>query len=174
MEQQWKADQRFQQFSLRVSQDFSLLPARHSLVVDKLLGTILLVNWEDEQVLGTCNVMDDEQFALVFTLLKQWPSYVPYERLIGYLGISLTEQDLDDLERVRTSGWANEPEGEQAQDQLADARLRPALQTLRDLLQTCKPTLQGFGIDIVAVKDYGPLLTRSVEARVPQAGKRIG
>jgi hypothetical protein len=165
------ATERFSQFALRLG-DLSLLPEHSSLVVDLLTGTIALVNWQEAQFLDVIEVGDDEQFALMFTLLKQWPSYVPYERLIGHLGISLTNQEIEDLERVRTSGWANEPEGEQAQDQLADARLRPVLQTLRDLLQDCRPALQGFGIDIVAVKDYGPLLVPFKEVRtasVPEA-----
>jgi hypothetical protein len=167
-ERQWKASERFKQFSLRVNQDFYLLPERHSLVVDSLLSTILLVDWRNEQVLGNCEVMDDEQFALVLTLLEQWPSYVPYERLLRQLGILLQAQDIEDLERLRVSGRADESEEELAQDEQAGARLQPILQTLRDLLHDCKPYLHEFGIDIGAVMDYGPVLTRYVEAKATQ------
>jgi len=164
MEHQWEITQRFQQFSLRISQDFSLLRARHSLVVDRLLGTILLVNWQDEQVLNNCEVRDDEQFALILTLLEQWPSYVPYERLLRHLGIRLSAQDIEDLERVRVSGRTDESEEERMQDEQARTRIQPALQTLRNLLHDCTILLHGFGIDIKTVLDYGPLLTPSREA----------
>lgn len=151
------ATERFSQFSLRLS-GLSLLPEHASLVVDTLTGTITLVNWQEAQFLDVIEFGDDEQFALVFTLLKRWPSYVPYERLLRQLGIPLTDQVLADLERLHTSGWANEPEGEQAQDQLAHERLHPALQTLRDLVEECRPSLQGLGLDVVVVEGYGPLL----------------
>lgn len=168
MEQPWEASERFQQFSLRISQDFYLLPARHSLVVDRLLSTMLLVNWQDEQMINNGEVMDDEQFALVLTLLEQWPSYVPYERLLKQLGILLSEEDIKDLERVRGSGRKDESEEERVQDEQARARLQPALQTLRDVLYGCKISLHDFGIDIMAVLDCGLLLTRYVEARTPR------
>ncbi len=157
MEQQWKATERLKQFSLRVTQDLYVLPEWHSLVADRKLCMLLLVNWQDEQVLGICDALSDEQFSLVLTLLEQWPSYVPYECLLTQLGIPLTTQDIEDLEHLRTSGREDEPEEEQAR-----ARVRPVLQTLRDLLSECKLSLHDLGIDIGAVKDYGPLLTRDV------------
>jgi hypothetical protein len=174
MEQQWEAGERFKQFSLRVAPAFSLLPPRHSLVVDRLLSTMLLIDWQNEQVVGNCEVMDDEQFALVLTLLEQWPSYVPYERLLQQLGIVLTSQQIEDLEHLRTSRRACGSEEERRQDEQARMRIRPVLQTLRDLLHNCKIYLQDFGLDIGAVADYGPLLIRYVEARAPQAQAEAG
>lgn len=174
MEQQWAASERFKQFSLRVSPVFSLLPPRHSLVVDRLLSTMLLIDWQNEQVVGNCEGMDDEQFALVMALLEQWPSYIPYERLLQQLGIELTEQQIEDLEQLRTSGRANEPEEERRKDEQARARLQPVLRTLRDLLHGCKIYLNDYGIDIAAVADYGPLLVRYSETRTPPAQAEAG
>ncbi len=135
---------------------------------------MLLIDWQNEQVVGNCEVMDDEPFALVLTLLEQWPSYTPYERLLQQLGITLTDQQIDDLEQLRTSGKANESEEERRQDEQARARLQPVLQTLRDLLHACKVYLNDYGIDIAAVADYGPLLVRYSETRTPQTQAEAG
>lgn len=165
--QQWCAAERFRTFSLRATPDVFVLPEKHSLVVDRLTGTLTLVNWQQEQFLALCDELSDEQFSLVLALLERWPSYVPYEQLLQHIGIQPSHQDLDDLERVRVSGRANESEEEQAQDAEARARIRPLLQTLRDLLGSSRAYLHPLGIDITAVLDYGPVLTRYVQRRQP-------
>lgn len=167
LDQQW--DERFKQFSLRISHEFYLLPARHSLIVDRLLGMIVLVNWQDEQIVSVGEELNDEQFTLALTLLERWPSYTPYEILLGQLGIQLTGQDIEDLELLRTIRRANVSEEEQAQEAQARARLQPALQTLRDLLRDCRIYLQSFGVDIGTVVDYGPLLVRYMLSKTPHA-----
>ncbi len=167
MEQQWKATERFLQFTLRLN-NVSLLPERFSLVVDTLMGTITLVDWQNAQFLHVIEVVDDERFEVLLTLLRRWPSFVPYERLLPHLGIQLTDQESEALERVRTSGKANESDEEQAQDKLAREQLQPVLQTLRDLLEDCRHALHSFGIDIATVIDYGPLLILSHEVGMPQ------
>lgn len=164
LDQNWRGrtTERFKKFSLQ-SKHLSLLPERQSLMVDRLTGTLTLVDWQQEQFLDSCDDLSDEQFSLLLTLLEQWPSYVPYEKLLGQLGIQLTVQDIDDLERIRVSERADESEEEQRQDEQARARLQPALRTLRDLLRDCKPCLWDLCLDVVAVMDCGPLLMRYQE-----------
>jgi hypothetical protein len=161
--QAWKADERFQKFVLRVTSDVYLLPEQQGLVADALTCQLWLVDWQREQFLALCDDLGDEQFALVLALLERWPSYVPYEMLLPHIGIQPTQQDLDDLERVRRSGRPDESEEEQAQEAEARARIEPLLQTLRDLLGDCRAYLYPLGIDIGAVLDHGPILTRYVE-----------
>jgi hypothetical protein len=154
------------QFTLRVTDNLSVLPERCSLVVDRLAGTLTLVNWQDEQFLGVCDELTDEQFSLVLTLLEQWPSYVPYEKLLRLIGLELTAQHLEELERVRVSGKAVESEDEQAQNEQARQHLKPVLQTLREEIASCLHALRNLGIDICAVQDHGPLLMRYVDREV--------
>lgn len=162
-----RATGRFQQFSLW-KKDWIVLPERHSLIVDRVSGALILVDWQQERFVAVCDDLEDEQFSLVLTLLKQWPSYVSYEQLLEQIGIQPTARDLADLERVRVSRLRSRSR-EQARE-----RIRPILQTLRDLLRGCRMSLNNMGIDIAAVQDHGPLLVRHVEARVPQVEQSAG
>lgn len=166
-----EASGRFKQFSLSKN-DWFVLPERQSLVVDRVTGSLMLIDWQHEQIVAVCeDLNDDEQFSVVLTLLEQWPSYVPYAQLLDGLGIPLTAQDLADLEFVRLSGRMSRRKS-RAQER-ARERLRPILQTLRDLLHECKSCIRDLGIDIVAVIDHGPLLIQ-YEARVPQVEQGAG
>jgi len=156
-----RATERFKQFPLQ-TQDSYVLPVRHGVIADRLTGSLTLVNWQDERFIAICE-LDDEQFSVVFTLLEQWPSCVPYEQLLRQLGIEPTGQDLADLEFVRMSGQMSRSRV-QAKAQ-ARTRLQPTLQKLRDLLSSSRACLNTLGIDIAAVQDHGPILIRYVEAR---------
>ncbi len=157
-----RTTERFKKFSLQ-SQHLSLLPERQSLMADRLTGTLTLVDWQQEQFLDSCDDLSDEQFSLLLTLLEQWPSYVSYAKLLEQIGIQLTAQEVEDLERVRESERADESEEERIQDEQARARLQPILRTLRDLLGDCKPCLRDLWIDVVAVMDCGPILVQYQE-----------
>ncbi len=163
-DQAWKTDERFQKFVLRVTSDMYVLPEQHCVVVDSLTNQLWLVNWQEEQFLALCDGLDDEQFSLVLALLSAWPSFVPYAKLLQHIGIQPTQQDLDDLERVRASGQLDDSEEERVQEAQARAHIDPLLQTLRDLLAGCRVNLHPLGMDISAVLDYGPMLTRYREA----------
>jgi len=165
--------ERFEQFSLRAN-DWCLLPLRQSLVVDRVTGVLTVVDWQSERFTSICDDLDDEQFSLVITLLRRWPSYVSYEQLLEQLGIQLSAQDLADLERVRESKQTRTSRRESRATERARARLQPVLQTLRDLLSGSRACLNFLGIDIAAVLDYGPLLVQYVEARAPQAEQSAG
>ena len=160
-----EASGRFKQFSLS-KKGWFVLPERHSLVVDRVAGTLTLIDWQHERIVAVCEDLDDEQFSLLLSLLERWPSYISYEELLRQLGIEPTSQDLADLERVRWSGRMSRSR-ERAMEQ-ARARLQPTLQTLRDLLGACKLCLRSLGIDIVAVLDYGPILIPYADAMAPQ------
>jgi hypothetical protein len=165
-----------QKFSLRAG-PLHLLPQGRSLVADPLRGVLLVVDWQQEQVLAiSSGELSEEQFELVCALLGAWPSYVPYEKLLRQLAIPLSPQDGEDLERIRTSGSPGETEAEQVLCAQARARIAPMLDTLRAELGACRPVLNALGLDISAVLDYGPLLVgylRRAEKVVP-AGEVAG
>src|SRR5713101_2147208 len=99
-DQSWIPAVRFKKFSLR-KPGFSVLAEGHSLVVDRLTGTLLLVNWQAEQIIEICNELNDEQFSLVLMLLENWPSFVLYEHLLSHIGIEPSQEAHEDFEWVR-------------------------------------------------------------------------
>ncbi len=188
IDQQMRAERQFRQFALRIAiptvpnehtignthvvsantdtqkvrkpRDISLLPEHHTLVVNLLAGGVTLVNWQSGRFLAHCS-FDDDQLPILLTLLEQWPSYVPIEHFFPLVHVTPTEQLLDDLERVRISGYKGETEHEHALDLLARERVQPVLQPLRTLIASCIPTLNTcFGITITSILDTGPILTR--------------
>lgn len=140
--------------------DISLLPEHHTLVVNLVASGVTLVNWQSGCFLAH-TTFNEDQLLILLTLLEQWPSYVPIEKFFPLVGITPTEQLIDDLERVRVSGYKGETEHEHALDLLARERLEPVLQPLRTLISSCKPALNTcFGITITSILDTGPILTR--------------
>lgn len=193
IDQQMRAERQFRQFALRIAipttltekplpgahtvgantetqsvtrpRDISLLPEHHTLVVNLLTGGVTLVNWQSGRFLAH-TTFDDDQLPILLTLLEQWPSYVPIEKFFPLVGIAPIEQLLDDLERVRVSGYKGETEHEHTLDLLARERIQPVLQPLRSLIASCIPTLNTcFGITIASILDTGPILHRYIPFR---------
>jgi len=71
--------------------------------------------------------LSNNQLPAVLYLLEEWPSYVPYEKMLHRYGVDLTDQQLEDLERVKASGYAGETEEEKARDQQARERIAPLM-----------------------------------------------
>jgi len=142
------------------TKESALLPEQHSVVVNQRSGGITLVDWRNGRFLAYHNLSDDQLPAILY-LLEEWPSYVSYEKMLRRYGNELTDQQLEDLERVKESGYAGETEEEKVLDKQARERIAPLMNPLRTLLASCNLCLREFGIKIAAVMDCGPILMKT-------------
>ncbi len=125
----------------------ALLPIDQQLVIDPLHDMALLVDWQKRRLIAACTFFDEE-LLLLLPILRAWPGYVSYGRLLALLA----------------AGRIPEPEQEAAIDQ----RYREALVTgtegsllapLRARLAEPQRKLATFGLKLVSVYQNGILLS---------------
>ena len=145
-------------------QEVALLPEQQTLVVDQILGGITLVDWRSGRFLAHTNV-SDQQLPVILYLLEEWPSYIPFEKVLHRCGLELTAQQLEDIERIKVAGYAGESDEEKALDKEARQRIVPFMKPIRTLLAGCNPHLREFGIIVAEVLDCGPLLMKAANKK---------
>jgi len=198
LDHQLRAKEQFRQFSLRVvpgvtnvallpgpqilavnstssevsTKEIALLPEQHTVVVNRLSGGITLVDWRNGRFLAH-HSLNDDQLPAVLYLLEEWPSYVPYEKMLHRYGNELTVQQIEDIERIKVSGYAGETEEEKALDQQARERIAPLMNPLHTILASCNLCLPEFGIKIAAVMDCGPILMKTTNKQAIMAPQNV-
>ena len=128
-------------FPLDVREDIRLLPDEHELVINRMTGQFMLVNWERRRLLVEA-IFTEQVCRVMQTLLEGWPSYVPYERVLQVMHPQeLPHHIVQEIETARR---------EEAMDTV--------LEPVRTLLEACQERMNRFGIKLVAVYEHGYLL----------------
>ncbi len=132
--------EQYEYYPLDTATGYALLPDEHELVVNKRSGKVTLVNWERRRFLAESSFTDQE-LPLVRTLLSDWPSYVPYEKILVLVSDELQQAILQRLEEARQM-----------------KTLETVLEPVRSILKECQERVNLFGINIAAVYEHGYLL----------------
>jgi hypothetical protein len=142
-------DERYQYYPLDASREGTLLADEHEIVLNTVSGQTTLVDWEHRRIKAECR-FDEQELPLIRTLLNDWPSYTPYERLLPLLVTEeLAEQLIHCIEEAR-----------EREDKIM---FDVALQPLRSVLQRCQDRLALFGIQIAAIYRHGYRLIKLSE-----------
>jgi hypothetical protein len=134
-------DQRYQYYPLDAGREVRLLAYEHEIVLNTVSGQTTLVDWKSYHFKAESR-FDEQELPLIRTLLNDWPSYTPYEKLMPLLVTEeLAEQLIHCIEEAR----------ERKDRTMFDVALQP----LRSVLQRCQDRLALFGIQIAAVYPHG-------------------
>lgn len=125
-------DERYEYCPLDTSVGHALLPPEHELVMNKVSGKVTLVDWERRRFVSDSS-FTDEELPLILTLLNDWPSYVPYEKMLILTSDETPEQIAQRVEEAHTTNT-----------------LATILTPVRSLLTACNEHMHLFSIDIAA------------------------
>ncbi len=131
---------RYEYYPLETSAGHALLPHDHELVVNKVSGKVTQVDWERRRFVADSS-FTDEELPLIMTLLNDWPSHVPYEKMLVVVSDETPEQIAQRVGEARTTNT-----------------LAAVLTPVRTILTTCNERMHLFSIDIAAVYETGYLL----------------
>jgi hypothetical protein len=137
-------------FPLHKDNGEGLLSASQSLVIDPLHDMALLIDWEARQLVSACTFFEEE-LLLLLPILRAWPGFVPYGRLLALLeaGTPLVEHERE-AELTRQYRLA-------VDSGTHDTLLAP----LRAQLAESQQKLGVFGLKLIAVYQEGLVLAQA-------------
>jgi hypothetical protein len=119
---------------------FAILPDEHEIVVNPKNGLALLIDWDMREVRADCR-FELEAIRVIMKLLSDWPSFVPYSKLLPLISPEPVPVIVERIEAARKKDT-----------------LEQVIAPLVAILEKCKPALSRLGLVAYPMPEQGYLL----------------
>jgi hypothetical protein len=126
--------------------ELALLPDEHEVVLNPKNGLALLIDWDMREVRADTH-FEPQACKVMMKLLSDWPSFVPYSKLLPLISPEPVPVIAERIEAAR-----------------ATDTLEQVIAPLLAILESCKPALARLGVAVFPMPEQGYLLINRMGA----------